>query len=63
MKKPEKFNKHVVGAPTLNVDYVDYLEKKIALAESVIDKITPSDSNQRQMISSYKKFTQCLNKS
>lgn len=57
MKKPEKFNKHVVGAPTLNLEYVDYLEKKIVLAESVINKITPSDSNQRQMIRSYKQFT------
>lgn len=35
----------------------EILLKRLALAESVIDKVIPSDMNQRQMLFSYKFFT------
>ncbi len=38
--------------------YIDTLENQLRLAESVIAKVIPSDRNQRQLLASYKKFSQ-----
>lgn len=39
-------------------EYINTLEHQLRLANNVIDKVIPSDMNQRQLIASYKKFSQ-----
>lgn len=54
----ETFERPSVRTSKEMINEILRLEKRLTLAENVINKVIPSDANQRQMLSSYKIFTQ-----